>query len=189
MEGTEPVNARPKAPALLAASGRAREALPHLLATCLVLAGFFLPWMDGASVFALRSFSGFDFARLLRNLEIAADSPGDRGQITATAVAIYLVPALAVNAAVLSQLSASVKPLRHAAGVAHLVAGAYCLALLTFILLLSITPINDFSRVVGAPSWGFWLTLSGALGLAMLGVRALRRSFASAASVRSLPPQ
>jgi len=189
MGGTEPANARPKAPALPAASRRARAALPHLLATCLVLVGFFQPWMDGAGVFALRSFSGLDFARLLRNLEIAADSTGDRGQITATALAIYLVPALAVNAAVLSQLSASVRPLHRAAGVASLVAGAYSLALLTFILLLSVTPINDFSRVVGAPSWGFWLTLSGALGLALLGVRALRRSLASATSLRSLPPQ
>ena len=71
--------------------------LASLSAACLVLVGFFTPWMNGSSVFDLRSFSGFDFARLVRNFEITANSAEASGQIRATAVAIMAFGAIGLS--------------------------------------------------------------------------------------------
>ena len=69
-----------------------------LLGAALIVWGFFLPWLDGTAEFAARDFSGFDLARLVRNFEIAASSEREEGGLRLTAVVLYLVPALAVNA-------------------------------------------------------------------------------------------
>ncbi len=150
--------------------------LASLSAACLVLVGFFTPWMNGSSVFDLRSFSGFDFARLVRNFEITANSAEASGQIRATAVAIYLIPALAINGALLYLLSSFAGWLRYAAGVALLLAAGYIVAILFALLFLSVVPVSQFADVVGLPSWGFGLTISGALLLGLLGQRQVRRA-------------
>jgi len=150
--------------------------LASLSAACLVLGGFFAPWMDGANAFDLRSFSGFDFARLIRNFEITADSAEASGRIKATAVAIYLMPALAINGSFLYYISAFAGSLRYPAGVALLFAAVYIVSMLFALFFLSIVPINQFAEVVGVPSWGFGLTFLGALLLGWLGQNEMRRA-------------
>lgn len=150
--------------------------LASLSAACLVLGGFFSPWMDGSSVFDLRNFSGFDFARLVRNFEVTANSAEASGQLRATAVAIYLIPALAINGALLYLLSSFAGWLRYAAGVALLLAAGYIVAMLFALLFLSVVPVNQFADVVGLPSWGFGLTLAGALLLGLLGQKEMRQA-------------
>jgi len=132
--------------------------------------------MDGTNAFDLRTFSGFDFARLVRNFEITADSDPVAGQLRVTAVAIYLMPALAVNAVFLRQLSAFVRSLEHAAGVALLLAAVYILSMLAALFFLSVAHITEFADVVGAPSWGLGLTLSGALLLGWIGQGEVRQA-------------
>ena len=51
------------------------------------------------------------------------------------------------------------------------IAGVYALVVLTLILALSVLPINEFAPSVGMPSWGFALTLAGATGLLIAGMR------------------
>lgn len=148
--------------------------LPGAAAAALVVIGFFSPWMDGTSAFDLRTFSGFDFARLVRNFEITADSAEASGQIRASALAIYLMPAVAINGALLLQISALYGSFRYAAGVALLLAAGYIAAMLFALFLLSAVPVNQFAEIVGLPSWGFGLTLLGALLLGLLGHRAVR---------------
>jgi hypothetical protein len=150
--------------------------LPNVIAAALVVIGFFLPWMDGANAFDLRTFSGFDFARLVRNFEITAGSVPETGQIRATAVAVYLMPALAINGAFLYQISAFARSLRYAAGVALLLAAIYIVSMLLALLFLSMVHINQFADVVGPPLWGFGLTLWGALLLGWLGQKEMRQA-------------
>ncbi len=140
----------------------------------IVVIAFFLPWMDGAGALEFRSFSGFDFARLVRNFEITADSTSAAGEFRATAIAIYLVPALAVNGAVLDFAAIFSAPLRRISGCALAVAAAYVILVLALLLALSVVPVNEFATVVGFPKYGFGLTASGALLLASLSVRELR---------------
>jgi hypothetical protein len=144
-------------------------------AAALALAGFFLPWMEGAGPFDLRSFSGFDFARLVRNFEITAESTSSTAQVRGTAVALYLVPALAVNAAVLRLVSPWLGLDRTLVGRVLLCSGAYALALLALLLLLSLAPLNDFASTVGLPSWGFALSTASGAVLVWLGLRELKR--------------
>jgi hypothetical protein len=136
----------------------------------LVVAGFFLPWVEGAAVLDTRAFSGFDLARLLRNFEIAVASGTSVNQIRLSAIALYLVPALAVNAAVLQCLSLRVAGARPAARVAALAAGFYAAAALTVLFFLSQVRVNDFERVVGTPAWGSLLVVAGAGLFVWLGV-------------------
>lgn len=171
----------PSAPAPRAPRPGVRAALAlvpaeavSIAAAALVCAGFFLPWMDGAGPFALRSFSGFDFARLVRNFEITADTASSSAQVRGSAVAIYLVPAAAVNAAVLHALARFAGLSRRAAAAALVIASAYVLAVLGLVLVLSLAPLNGFASAVGLPSWGFALTLAGALALGGEGLRTYR---------------
>lgn len=154
--------------------------LPSVAGAALVMMGFFLPWMDGANAFDLRTFSGFDFARLVRNFEITADSAQASGGIRVTAIAIYLMPALAINGAVLHQVSAFAKSLHRAAGVALLLAALYILSMLSVLLFLSVVPVNRLADAVGSPSWGFGLTLAGALLLGWHGQKEMRQARLSA---------
>ncbi|MEX1253288.1 MAG: hypothetical protein WEE64_02995 [Dehalococcoidia bacterium] len=144
-----------------------------IVAAALAVAGFFLPWMNGAGPFDLRSFSGFDFARLVRNFEITADSASSSAQVRGTAVALYLVPALALNAAVLHAAAPLLGLQRRLVGWALLVSGAYALAILGLLLLLSLAPLNDFQSSVGLPSWGFALSAASGALLVWLGRREL----------------
>jgi hypothetical protein len=149
-------------------------------ACALIALGFFLPWVEGADLMDLRSFSGFDLARLVRNFEINADSEAGLGQLRATALSLYLVPALAINAAVIECMSAGTPTLGPAGRLAALVSGVYVLLVLAVVLFLAQVPVNHFEVVVGTPSWGFAAT---AIGGAALVVRA---SFVPSVAVESV---
>jgi len=151
-----------------------RQQLLSLLAATIIVVAFFLPWMEGSGRLDARVFSGFDFARLVRNFEITAGSASAEGQIRATAVAIYLVPALAVNGALLHVAAAFSQQLRTMSGLALLSAAAYGLLVLLTLLALSVLPLNEFEDVVGLPAHGLGLTVAGALTLAWCGLRELR---------------
>lgn len=139
-----------------------------------VLGSFFLPWMEGAGPFGERSFSGFDFARLVRNFELAADSATDSGQVRGTAVALYLIPAAAINGAFLHVLASIARSDRAVAGWALVIGGAYALLLIGFLLAMSVVPFNDFAGAVGTPTWGYATTALAALGLVWCGRRESR---------------
>lgn len=158
-------------------SGRvAREPLLTLVGAALVFGGFFLPWMDGSGPFALRTFSGFDFARLVRNFEITSESTQATAEVRGAAIVMYLIPAAAVNAAVLN-LSTSLTglPPRIVAW-AVVACAAYILVVLSLLLVLSLFPLNDFESAVGLPTWGFGVTLGGALLMGWVGRRKLRQA-------------
>jgi len=111
------------------------------------------------------SFSGFDFARLIRNFEITAESQSEAGQIQATALLVYLMPALVVNSAVLRLVRRAAGIPAAAVAVASVAAGGYGLVVLSSLVFLSVVHVNDFAMVVGAPRYGF---LISALGCAVL---------------------
>lgn len=111
------------------------------------------------------SFSGFDFARLIRNFEITAESQSEAGQIQATALLVYLMPALVVNSAVLRLVRRAASIPAAAVAGASVAAGGYGLVVLSSLAFLSVVHVNDFADVVGAPRYGF---LISALGCAVL---------------------
>ncbi|MEO8458372.1 MAG: hypothetical protein ABI559_11220 [Chloroflexota bacterium] len=123
------------------------------IGAALIVIGFFLPWLDGTGAFAARDFSGFDLARLVRNFEIA--TPNQGSQLRATAIALYLVPALAVNGAVLGWF------LGRASAIAMLVGGLYAAAILGVALMLSLVSWTDLGDVLGAPRLGFLVSAAG----------------------------
>lgn len=124
---------------------------------------FFLPWMDGAGPFDQRGFSGFDFARLIRNFEITTDTTASLAQVRGTALAIYLAPALAVNAAAIA-MAAPVAGFS-TRFVRWCLSGAavYVLALHGLIVVMSAVPLNEFSDAVGWPREGTALAIGGAV--------------------------
>lgn len=136
----------------------------RLIATAgaaLIVAGFFLPWVGGAAEFASRDFTGFDLARLMRNFEVVASSSSDAGKFTLTAVVLYLVPALAVNGAVLVWLADS----RRLASGALALAALYGAAVLGGVAAISSIGDSDAERVLGGLMAGFG---SSGLGAALL---------------------
>lgn len=146
-----------------------------VFAAVAVVGAFFLPWMGGAQELRFHSFSGFDFARLVRNFEITAGSQSETGQIRATALLIYLMPALAANAAVLALLESPACVSGRLASGAAALAGAYGMVVLGALLLLSIVEVNDFADVVGGPEFGFAISTVGSGMLLGAGVSGLRR--------------
>ena len=131
--------------------------------------------MDGAQALRFHSFSGLDFARLIRNFEITAESQSEAGQVQATALLVYLMPALVVNSAVL-------RLVRRAAGIpaaavagASIAAGGYGLVVLSALALLSVVEVNDFAGVVGAPRYGFLISVLGCAVLLGVGLGRLPR--------------
>jgi len=146
-----------------------------------VVIGFFLPWLEGTAEFAARDFSGFDFARLIRNFEVTAGSGSESGQIRATALLLYLLPALAINSLA---FNLPVRPLAlspRVLSVAMVAAGGYGLVLLSALLFLSVVHVNEFAGVIGAPRYGFLISALGCavllgVGLAWLPYRRRARS-------------
>lgn len=149
--------------------------IASIAGAALVAAAFFLPWMGGQDVFELRTFSGFDLARLVRNFEITASSTQETGQIRLVAVALYLVPALAINGAVLHQVQARAVQFHSASIVALLAAATYGAFILAAVLFLAIVPVNDFEQYVGWPRVGSYLALVGLGTLAFAAWAELRR--------------
>jgi hypothetical protein len=146
-----------------------------IVAAFVVVFAFFLPWMHGSNAFDSRIFSGFDFARLIRNLEITAGSPSTMGQVRATAIALYLVPALAVNAVVVDAVALVNRGWRRPAGFALVLGAGYTFAVLGVLLLLSFLPISGLADVVGWPMYGVALTAGGTLVMGSIGVLEMRR--------------
>ena len=143
-------------------------------AAVILVVGFFLPWMAGTDVFEFRTFSGFDFARLIRNFEITADTTSESGQVRAAAAGLYMVPALAINGAVVHLGSAFRPDLRRWAAVTMVAGAFYAAAVLALTLFLSLVDVNEFATVVGAPRLGFFVSVIGSVVLATVGVREMR---------------
>jgi hypothetical protein len=149
-----------------------RQAVPTI-AALVVIGAFFLPWMGGGQELRFHSFSGFDFARLIRNFEITAGSQSESGQIRATALLIYLMPALAANAAIRNLIESPGRIPARAVAAARVTAGVYGLAVLGALLFLSVVQVNDFADVVGNPRYGFAVSAGGCAVLLGLGVARL----------------
>jgi hypothetical protein len=131
--------------------------------------------MHGSNAFDSRTFSGFDFARLIRNFEITAGSPSTMSQLRASAIALYLVPALAVNVVVFDAAALANRGWNRAAGLASALSAGYTFAVLGVLLLLSHLPISGLAEVVAWPEYGLALTAGGALVMGSIGVLDLRR--------------
>lgn len=162
-----------------------RELAARLLAVAgaaLLVVGFFLPWMEGTTEFSARDFSGFDLARLVRNFEIATEE--DSGKLRLTAVVLYAVPALAVNAAVFTL----VPQLRSWQVVAAGVAAAYGLVVVGGVGLLATVSGTELRGVLGEAMVGWWVSVAGAGMMAVSGVMlAWLRRGAAAAATRWVP--
>lgn len=136
-----------------------------VIGAALVLLGFFLPWVHGSAEFAASDFSGLDLARLVRNFEIVASSSNEAGGLRATAIVLYAMPALAINAAVLAWW-----PLERKIGGICVVAGAlYASFILGVVALFSVAAWSELERVLGAPAYGYWFSAAGAASLAGAG--------------------
>jgi hypothetical protein len=144
-------------------------------AALMICWGFFLPWMSGDGPFDLRSFSGFDFARLVRNFEITTDTQSSLAQVRASAVALYLVPALAVNAAAVHAIAPILALPGRYAGWALTVAAIYAAAMLALVLVFSVVPLNDLAPAIGWPRVGFALSAAGAAMMFVAGRAAFTR--------------
>jgi hypothetical protein len=142
----------------------------------MIVAAFFLPWMGGAEELRFHSFSGFDFARLIRNFEITGGSESETGRIRATALLIYLMPALAANAAALTLVESQAGIPGRVAGGATALAGGYGMVVLGALLFLSMAAVNDFADVVGAPRYGFVVSALGSAALLVFGLSKLAPS-------------
>jgi len=138
----------------------------------LLVAGFFLPWLDGTGEFAARDFSGFDLARLVRNFEIVASSSSEAGQMRATALVLYAAPALAVNAAVIGLMPAE----RVIRAGAALLAAVYGLGVLVTAAVLASVSWTDLDGVLGAPMPGWFASTAGVVALGASGVLTLREA-------------
>lgn len=154
-------------------NGRDSRLIARLLASAgaaLVLGGFFLDWFSGSAEFAARDFSGADLARLIRNFEIVASSPTEAGQLRASAVVLYLAPALAVNGATLGWLPVG----RRAAAIAALAGAVYAGGVLGVMFVLSVASWTELARVLGGTMPGFWASGVGAALLAQSGAMSWR---------------
>ena len=132
--------------------------------------------MEGAGELRLHTFSGFDFAKLVRNFEITAGSTSETGQIRATAALIYLAPALVINAAVLNLLEVPAGISKRVAAASAVAAGGYGLLVLVATFFLSVVHVNDFADVVGTPRYGFLISAMGSGLILCLGLAGVRRS-------------
>jgi hypothetical protein len=146
-----------------------------IVAAFVVVVAFFLPWMHGSHAFDSRTFSGFDFARLIRNFEITAGSPSTLGQVRVTAIALYLVPALAVNALVFDAVALVNRGWKRPAALALALSAGYTFAVVGVLLLLSLLPISGLADVVGWPMYGMALTAAGTFVIGSIGVLEMRR--------------
>ena len=157
--------------------------LVAVLAAGVVVVAFFLPWMEGAGELRYRAFSGFDFARLIRNFEITAASPSSVGQVRATAIALYLVPALAVNVIVFSSLALVNRGCTGAARLASVVCAGYTVVVLGSLVVLSALPVSGLAAVIGWPTYGFAATAIASL---VMGAQNVVQLWSSAGGAQKL---
>ena len=139
----------------------------------LVVLGFFQPWLHGTAEFAARDFSGFDLARVVRNLEIVASSSSEEDKFGLMAVALYAMPALAINGAVLALVPAIQ---RRAAAIALGVAAVYSLAILTMFAALSTISWTNLQGALGSPMNGFFVSATGGAMLCVSAALTVHRS-------------
>ena len=102
----------------------------------------------------------------MRNFNVVSSTSSEAGGLRATAVALYLVPALAVNGAVLAWAPSRFSPVATIAG------AVYAGFVLGAAFVLSIVSWTELQRVLGAPLSGFWVTLAGVV---VLGTAAVLR--------------
>jgi hypothetical protein len=131
--------------------------------------------MEGSNELAQRTFSGFDFARLIRNFEITAASEPETGRIRAIALLLYLMPALAANSVAVAILAHPLGIPDRVAAASGAAAGIYGLLILGALYFMSVVPLNDFAGVVGAPRYGFVLSALGCAVLLGVGLARLPR--------------
>ena len=137
-----------------------------LAGAVLIVAGFFLPWLQGDGVFAMRTFSGFDFATVAHN--VVRGMAVSSTQSLAPAL-FYFAPAAAIGVASYATLAPGSGPGRLAA----LTVGCYTLCLVIAALVLALTPISQATRLLGPPSWGLMVTALGALTLVVAATRSM----------------
>ena len=131
----------------------------------LVSGAFFLPWVEGGGPFASRTFSGFELARIARDLNEAISIEGPR----ALAISLYLVPALALNALFLVLAARFLALPRAAASIASVSGGLYAgFSALTVILFLRHSTVLGYA--IGHAEPGLFLNLVAGLSLAVLGL-------------------
>lgn len=109
----------------------------------------------------------------MRNFEIAASSPSETGRDRLTAIALYAMPALAVNGALLALMPAIH---RRAAAIALATAAIYTLAILTMVAVLSAVAWTDLQGVLGPPMPGFVVSLAGSALLCASAALTLHRA-------------
>jgi hypothetical protein len=136
-------------------------------AAVLVLGGFFLPWVQGAGVFSLRTFSGFELAG------IAGDLGRENTGVPLPSLVFYLVPATVLNAAVLVALAGSIRLSTLHQAVVSGVAGLYGCAVAGGILFLVLVPGSGVHNVAGGPQAGLFVVFAGSLTSLVTGLRRL----------------
>jgi hypothetical protein len=138
------------------------------VATVLVVGGFFLPWVRGAGIFSLRSFSGFALAGIARDLgqEYAA--------VPLPGLVILLVPAAVLNASVLATLGGLVGLTALHRAFISIAAGIYGSAVTGGILFLVLIPVSGVQAVAGGPQAGLFFVFGGSLALLLSGLNLLR---------------
>ena len=159
--------------AIRADSGAAAPRAIGVAGAALVVLGFFLPWLHGTAEFAARDFSGFDLARLVRNFEIVASSSSEEGQFGLITVALYAMPALAINGAVLAFVPAIQ---RRAAAIALGIAAFHALVILTMFAALSAISWTNLQGVLGSPMNGFFVSVAGGATLCVSAALAFHRA-------------
>jgi hypothetical protein len=132
-----------------------RASASVIVGATLVVVGFFLPWFQGGSVFALHTFSGFGLARDLHTLTASTDI------VTGSSLApllFYIAPAGAVGVALYAVLAG----MSWVARLLMFVLGVYTIAVVIGALFVATTALTDADRYLGAPSWGLGVTVAGA---------------------------
>lgn len=136
----------------------------------LLLAGFFLPWVGGS--FGARSgLSGLDLAAIARDVA-AVDAYSVSSEARAMMVALYALPALAVDGLLISAFGTRLGlPPRVVGPLAQLLA-VPALLLATAVLLLSVFAAHS-SVLFDGPAYGLYveLSVSGALVMGALAPR------------------
>jgi hypothetical protein len=148
------------------------ERCAALAAAVLIILGFFLPWTRGVGPFSMRSFSGFELARLARDA-----SGGDSLlSLQTTAIALYLVPAIAINALLLSATNGLLRLSPRQRSVASLGAGAYGCLVTAVALFLMLVPTAGVDEVLHRPEIGLGFEAAGSLGFIYLGAKRLAKN-------------
>ena len=138
------------------------------VASVLVIGGFFLPWVRGAGIFSLRSFSGFALAGIARDLG------RDYAVVPLPGLVIFLVPAAVLNATVIATIGGSIGLTGLHRTLVSIAAGIYGCAVTGGILFLVLAPVSGVHAVASGPQAGLFLAFGGCLVLLLSGLKGLQ---------------